>query len=254
MDSTLNTITKLRLADGREVAFVDWTDQPLFSTCEYQHGATIQEMNLFNYVIGDQVPAAGPAGAITRRTSNENDTNMAAAGSMASTEEMLVYAIKPEVLQMTLGTTRNFTTWAITDQTGEPIPTPVCYGVLNALLKLNLEISQKVYASAGFGWFNSGFGVVNAGRSQAGDADTGRGYANNGVQSQEAVRSFVISQHIGGQEKFRVQLLNAGGVALNIGNAENNAQKLDNESTGALATSMVRIRIYLDGLHKRPVS
>jgi hypothetical protein len=38
----LNTITTIRMPDGKQVAFVDWSDKPLFSTCELVHGFTRQ--------------------------------------------------------------------------------------------------------------------------------------------------------------------------------------------------------------------
>ena len=259
MSYGVNTITKIRLPDGQEVAFVDWTDQPIWSTCEYEHGATQREMNLFQYVIGDQVPAAAAAGAAAvRRIANERDTNLAAPGSMASTEEMLVYAIKPELFMLYLETSHDFTDWEIGlnagTYSGWPVPTPICITVLNMFLKLQLEISQKVYAQAGFGYFNAGFGIISQGVGGVGNA-AGRSYGVNGLQSQEAVRSFVLAQHIGGQEKFRVQLINANGDALLIGNPENVGQNLDGSGIGEVSEeAMVRIHVYLDGLHKRPVS
>lgn len=258
MSYGINTITKVRLPDGKEIAMVDWTDQPIWSTCEYEHGATQREMDLFQYVVGDQVPAAAAAGAAaTTRVANERDTNMSAPGSMASTEEMLVYAIKPELFMLWLDTANDFTDWdigAAATYSGWPIPTPICVAVLNMFLKLQLEISQKLYAQAGFGYFNAGFGVVSQGVGGVGNA-VGRSYAVNGEQSQEAVRSFVLAQHIGGQEKFRVTLINPEGDALLIGNPENVGQNLDGSGTGEIAAeAMVRIHIYLDGLHKRPVS
>jgi hypothetical protein len=252
-----NTITKVRMPDGREVAFVDWTDQPLWSTCEFEHGATQREMNLFQYVIGDQVPAAAAAGAAaTRRAATERDTNMAAPGSMASTEEMLVYAIKPEVFMLHLDTANDFTDWDLDTAgvfSGHPIPTTVCLAVLNMFCKLQLEISQKIFAQAGFGYFNAGFGVSASGASLVGNV-AGRNTAVNGIPSQEAVRSFVLAQHIGGQEKFRVQIINANGDALEIGNPETDAATQGAAASTADTTAVARIHVYLDGLHKRPVS
>lgn len=256
-NGNINTTMTMRLPNGKEIAFVDWTAQPAWSTCEYEHGATQREMNLFQYVIGDQVPAAAAAGAAaTRRIANERDTNMAAPGSMASTEEMLVYNISPEVFMYTLDTSHDFTDWDLDDGgtfTGMPLVTGVAMGMLQMFLKLQFEISRKIFARAGFGYFNAGFGVNVSGSSAAGNA-AGRNYATNGLASNEAIRNFSIPQHIGGQEKFRVQLINANGDALEIGNPENNAQNLGPGAGEIDTEAAVRIIIYLNGLHKRPVS
>jgi hypothetical protein len=214
-------------------------------------------MNLFQYTVGDQVPAAAAAGAAaTRRISNERDTNMAAPGSMASTEEMLVYAIKPEIFMTHLDDGNDFTSWDLDTAgvfSGHPLPTTICLAVLNMFIKLQLEISQKIYAQAGFGYFNAGFGVHAGGSSLVGNV-AGRNTAVNGQPTQEAVRSFVLAQHIGGQEKFRVQLINANGDALEIGNPETDAATQGAAASTADDAACARIHIYLDGLHKRPVS
>lgn len=250
----LNTITKLRLQDGREVAFVDWTDQPIYSTCEIEHGATRQEINLFQYTVGDSVPAFA-AVVVTPRSATERDTNMAAPGAMASTEEMLVYSVRPEVFSMENATQGNFTTTtAPQNATGEPNPTIVQIGVLQEGLLMKLEISQKVFATGGFGYFNTGFGVWGSASTLTLDA-AGRSGAINGLPSNEAVRSYVIPHHIGGQEKFRVKLQNPTGQSMGVGNAETPIQVLSGGTAGSTnAAVFVRIRVYLDGLHKRPVT
>lgn len=252
----LNQITKIRLPDGREVAFVDWTDRPLFSTIEVLHGAAVQRMDFFQYVVGDNVPAYAPVAITAQRTANELDTNLATPGSLASTEEFMVYAIKPEVFRRQVADEANpdfAAPAALVNESNEPAATPLMYSILNHRTTLNLEISQKVYASAGFGYFNSGFGPV--GESSI-DATPGRGdpIGNNGLQTQEAVRSYVIPMHIGGQEKFRVFLKyvdDGTGNGLEIG--QEMPQSVEAARTPDLQR-FARIRVYLDGLYKRPTS
>jgi len=246
----LNTITTVRLPSGEEVAFVDWSDKPVYSTCELVHGFTRQEIDLFGYTVGDPVPAAAPT-AVDPRTSTDADTNLEAPGSMASTEERLIYSIKPEVLALTAdpvdNNRRDMQSATYREGTGEPIPNPVQLGALNQQLLLSLEISQKLYVRAGFGYFNAGFGVHGAGGSMTTAGASGRNYATNGLPSQEAVRSYVVPQYMGGQEKFRVFLSNPGGAACNFGLSENNAVPTN-------VDSVLRVRVYLEGLYKRPVS
>lgn len=246
----LNQITKMRLPDGKEVAFVDWTDQPIFSTIEILHGTTTQEMNWFQYVGGDNVPAFAPVAIAGQRSANEWDTNLAAPGSMASTEEMLVYAIRPEVYRRQVDDAEapNFAVPEDVECTlGEPQPTMTMLGVLSMRTLLSLEISKKVFSQASFGYFNTGFGPVanSFGESNA-------ILALQGQAQQTAVRSLTIPQHIGGQEKFRVFLTNVDdgtedSPGLELGLCDG-SEGNDNPRVFA------RIKINLDGLHKRPVS
>src|SRR5262249_39025099 len=92
----LNTITQVKLPDGKVIDLVDWSDMPIFSSLDLQTGFTAQEMSLFQYTVGTSVPGYGTA-AVVQRVATERDTNVQAPGTMASTEEMLVYAIKPEI-------------------------------------------------------------------------------------------------------------------------------------------------------------
>ncbi len=71
--------------------------------------------------------------------------------------------------------------------------------------------------------------------------------ANQGHPSQAAVRTLVVPMHIGGQENFRVRLRNPTANPVNFG-ADLNEPVDVNENR------MVSVRVYLDGLYKRPVS
>lgn len=225
---------------------------------DFQSGFTIQDISLFNYTNGGSVPGAGnPAGPpVVQRTATENDTNIAAQGSMASTEEMLVYSIRPEVHFYLTTTQNDFTTRTYTGAYGFtsgiltapalPGGADPWYAVLNQQLLLRLIISQKTFSEAGFGYYNKGFGPTAGATSST----------NNGIASQEAVRSFVIPHHIGSQEKFRVDLvnnaeINAGAVDFGINVEETAPAPIEGNPIPQLAAT---IRIYLDGLYKRPTA
>lgn len=249
----LNTITQVKLLNGKVVDLVDWSDQPLFSSIDLQTGFTTQDMSLFQYVVGDSVPGFSPV-TVTTRTATDNDTNIATPGSMSSTEEMLVYAIKPEIYEYILGTTGNFGTRSYantqTGGVGLPIPSAACVAILQQQLILQLEISQKVFAQASLGYFNTGYGVFSSGSQ--GQANPSNSYGANGVPSQEAVRSFVIPHHIGSQEKYRLQLMNSSDInsgAVQFGYLSNAAQAVVLNANAA-----VTLRILLDGLYKRPTA
>lgn len=243
----LNQITTIRLRDGQEVALTDWEDTPLWSTIDIQDGATNEEMLLFQYVESDAVPAFSPGAIASQRTATLRDTNIASAGEMASTEEFLVYAIRPEVFRRALEVAdpADFNALLPLDSTNMmPQPTGKMIAVMQYFLLLELEISQKFYHKAGFGYYNFGAGLYAVTADPAIET-----MGMKGLPSQEAVRRFAIPQHIGGQEKYRVTLKNPTGepVLLGLGDGGNGGTT---EKDNAVA----QVRIYLDGLYKRPVS
>lgn len=242
----LNQITKLRLPDGKEVAFVDWQDKPLFSTIDLLDGMTDTELDAFTYAKGDAVTASSNATA--RRTATDNDTSRETPGSMSSTEEMLVYAIKPEVLELQVSTAGDLTTLGFL-QGGQPTTRPNVIALMSFFFNIRLTVSQKIEQEAPFGYFNTGFGpyVGATGQVNGAGGAVGRGQATNGLPSQEAVRSYAIPVHIGGQEKFRVTLVNERGIPVPLG-ADEATPPAQNADVAQI------VRLFLDGLYKRPVS
>ncbi len=240
-------IVSLRLGDGREVELADWDDMPLFSAIDVMNGTTAQEMIAFGYVGGDPVPAYAPPAAttVTPRTANELDTNMAVPGALSVQEEMIVFAIRPEVQCLSVSDAANpdfQNPAALSAAAGDATANPGTLLTLNLRTMLILEISEKRFANAGFGYYNFGAGVMITG----GDSTAGLVNGLNGLPSQEAVRSLAIPASIGGTEKFLVELLNPDGAALEIG------YNLQLEADPAIAsTRFARIRFYLDGLHRR---
>jgi hypothetical protein len=237
-------ITNIRLPNGSVVSLVDWTDKPLFSTIDLLSGFSDQEVEAFSYVVSDNVSSS--SNVSTRRVATEGDTNVATPGGMASTEEMLVYNIKvePFQLQAPVGDPGNATTWGFGSE-GLPIPEAQNLGILAASTLLRLEISQKIYAEAGFAYFNTGFGPFI---STIGAANIRQTFANQGLPSAEAPRSFSIPHHIGGHEKYRVVLVNPTGAPVLFRLAGGGVPG------GGQPQIAMRVRILLEGLYKRPVS
>jgi hypothetical protein len=239
-------ITQVRLPDGRTVAIVDWTDKPLFSTIDLLSGYTDQEIECFTYQVSDNVSSS--SNITTRRVATERDTNVATPGGMASTEEILIYNIKVEPFEFQAAATPNTAdaTLFATDLPGLPVPQPQTLAILNQFSLLRLEISQKIYAEAGVAYFNTGFGPFISGQRNIAAAAAGSplAFANLGLPSAEAPRSFSIPHHIGGQEKYRVVLANPTGETV----AFNNSNGVEAPRTA------LTVRILLEGLYKRPVS
>jgi hypothetical protein len=250
----LNQIVKIRYRDGTEVALVDWTDRPSYSTVEILHGTTQQEIDFFQYTVGDTVPAFAPVPVIGQRNATVLDTDLAAPGAMASTEEMLIFAIRPDYsfLELQDADEPDFNDivpfcpvgGGVNPASALPLPPAKALKILGMRYLLLCEISQKAYAQARLDYFNFGAGTQLMG------ADLTMGMAAApGVPAQYAVRSFAIPQHIGGTEKFSLQLRNPPGTPVEVGIV---AGTLDADD--CVPTRFVRITIYLDGLKKRPTS
>lgn len=237
-------ITTLRMPNGTEVQFVDWQDMPLYSTADLLSGWSDEEVTLFTYVEGDRVSTT--SNATTRRTATKRDTNMATPGSAAGTEEMLVYSIKPEIFELqTDGDPATDVATSAIRAVGQPQPRAINLGRLHDTCTLRLIVSQKIMHEAGFGYYNNGFGTQVQVQGGALIAAT-RTYASQGFQSQEAVRSFAIPIHVGGTEKYRVVIVNPTGATVNW---------TDEAATPAsVAAIVLKARVYLDGLYKRPVA
>jgi hypothetical protein len=245
----LNTIVQLKLPNGDEVNLADWSDRPLYSSADLGSGYADQEVDLFQYTAGQAVPGAAPSLGLSLRSSTQNDTNLANAGEMATTEEMLVYAIKPEVyLYSWDGSDFNTRTYLGAGTRGYPNTTFSAIGVFMSQLLIRLRVTEKDYCQSGFGYFVPGFGPFGTSSMVPGQAAAAsQHFANNGLPSQEAVRALSIPVHIGGQEKYRLTLVNDTGNPVAFG--KNEAEPcVDNP------TIMATVRASLDGLYKRPVA
>jgi hypothetical protein len=240
---SVNQIATMRLPNGQEVAFVDWNDKPLYSTVDLLTGFTDTAVQLFTYVPGD--PVSSSSNVTSRRTATDgDDTNLSTPGSMASTEEMLVYAIRPQIVEYQNSTDTDANTRSFVEA-GQPLVQAQRLAVLQADLQLSLRVSQKIMHRANLAYYNFGAGPFGVGA--VGGAAPAMGFANQGLPSQEAVRSLTIPIHIGGQEKYRVSLENPLGKAVLNG--------LTTAGGGAVeAGTMHSMRVYLDGLYKRPVA
>jgi hypothetical protein len=243
MELGQSQITQVRMPNGQTISIVDWTDKPLFSTMDLLSGYTDQNVECFTYTVSDNVSSSN--NVTTRRVATEADTNVVTPGGMASTEEILIYNIKVEPYQLNDGSSPvgDASLWSYLAP-GLPIPAPEPLAILGANTLLRLEISQKIYAEAGLTYFNTGFGIFTAGARGVGTAGAIGAYASLGLPSAEAPRSFSIPHHIGGQEKFRVVLVNPTGAAVDF----------TNPSGAADPKIAIRLRVLLEGLYKRPVS
>lgn len=240
----MDTITQVRLPDGTNLTLGDWVDKPVFSTVDFLTGFSDPVLEAFGYNVGDVIPTS--SNATVKRTSSERDTNIAAAGGNVSTEELLVYALKPEFweLQNAGGTPTDMTS-ADLRLPGQPVMRPTTLGPFSVWMNLRFKISEKVYADAGVQYFNSGFGIFGMGALiPTNAAANGRTYANQGWPGQDAVRSFAVPHHVGGTEKYTVEWRNWQSRPITF------TDENQNQITGGV----VQVRTYLDGMRKRPTA
>lgn len=242
----ISQITKMRLPDGTEVAFVDWQDQPIWSTAYMGTSFTDDEVNFFTYAPGDVISATSNCTAAFQST--WRDTNVSLAGAFAETEEMLVYAIKPEVsIYDTTNLALDTLTPILANFPGYPNANLTQLKLLSDLLILRLWVSQKVMIEGPFGYFNAGFGPAGQSSRFTATTTTLKTNGTQGMPTQEAVRSLAMPVYIGGTEKWRVTASNFTGGAVAFGLTEADTPAED-------ASLVARVRIILDGIYKRPVS
>jgi hypothetical protein len=241
----VNQITKMRLPDGTEVAFVDWEDQSIYSSAYAQTGFTDSQILLFTYAAGETVSVS--QNITTSFTATERETNVATAGQLNQTEEMLVYAIKPEISIYGEDVLGAIDALNVTAQPGLPLPSMPQLRILDDSLVLRLWVSQKVMNEEKLGYYNTGFGAMGMGAMFPAATGVQRTYGSRGLPSQDAVRSLAMPVYIGGGETYYVSLDNFAGAAVDFG-------VLEGDVPTFFDRLVAKIAIHLDGLHKRPVS
>jgi len=232
----INSITKVRMADGSEVVIADWSDMPLYSTVDMASGFTDQVLRAFSYSDGDNVVATN--NIATPRVATRLDTNIANAAEMDATEEMLVYAISIESFQYP-AIEPGFSQGSPigTGLFGLPFLNAGVLAILQSRIIVSLEVSLKDFAMGGYGFFPAGFGpnIASGGPTVS--------IASNGLPSFSSVYTQEIPVHIGGTEKYSLNFENPTG-----------AQVVFPDIDGEAADTYVTSRAYLRGLRKRPTA
>ncbi len=242
---SINQPTKIRLPDGGEVAITDWSWRTLYSCIDVLSGATDPRIDAFSYAQGDNVKtsqniANNPA---TLRTATEKDTNLDSGSQKMPAEwEYICYAVVIDIEQYiydSQGTGEDAYTVA-----GPGLPMPNLPNVKYAMARLNvaLEVTQKDFYINKLGWFSAGQGPFTSVSGGAGGAL--RTFANNGLQSKDAIDASPLPVHIGGTETYAVYFQNGDGTALNW---------LD-EAGAPVPTTVLRFFSSMVGLHKRPTA
>lgn len=238
---SINQPTKIRMADGAEVAITDWSWRTLYSCIDILSGATDEQIAAFSYSLGQNVKASSNVGANQLRTATLKDTNLDSGESkMPAEQEFICYAIAVQVEQFIYND----------QQTGEaaytvaapalPVPTAGNLAVATSRLTVALEVTQKDFFQNKLGWFSAGGGPLVSANGNAAAAI--RTYASNGLPTKQAIDTSPVPVHIGGTEAYAVLFQNGEGSAINW----------VDEAGSTSATVVLRFTPSMIGLHKRP--
>lgn len=239
---SINQPTKIRLHDGREVAITDWSWRTLYSCIDVLSGATDKRLDAFSYAQGDNVKASSNIAAGAQRTATSKDTNLDAGAQKMPVEwEYICYAIAVNIEQYVYDSQQSGEAAYLVNAPSLPMPTIPNMAIAMSRLTVSLEVTQKDFYINKLPWFSAGGGIFGT-SSGAGAAI--RTYANNGLQTKEAIDASPLPVHIGGTEVYSVYFENGDGTALTF----------RDETGAAAATTVLRFYASMIGLHKRPAA
>jgi hypothetical protein len=231
----MSSFNSVRLPDGNVVALAEWLHQPKWSTAEWDSAAA-PDLRLFNYVRGGNVSSIG----LTKRQATDEDTNMVKRRSMNQDESLIVFAITYEIFGIS----------ALADSSDQAVtPIPLLSSAdlrrLQRDLMFELRIGglKKPQISVPFVWLHQSIGPTMFVSGDTGATVTHIDAATGG------------STNAKNQEQLRLPIYIGGfGEQARPGNSMMFEGHLYNSYGGAIQglNQDIRIRVYLDGLGKRP--
>lgn len=238
---SINQPTKIRMADGAEVAITDWSWRTLYSCIDILSGATDEQIAAFSYSLGQNVKASSNVGANQLRTATLKDTNLDSGESkMPAEQEFICYAIAVQVEQFIYASNATGEAAYTVAAPALPVPTAGNLAVATSRLTVSLEVTQKDFFQNKLGWFSAGGGPLVSANGNAAAAI--RTYASNGLPTKQAIDTSPVPVHIGGTEAYAVLFQNGEGSAINW----------VDEAGSTSATVVLRFTPSMIGLHKRP--
>ena len=237
-------IDTFKMPDGSVFRIEEWLHWPLFSTVEGAAGSPV-DLYAFSYVNGMQVPQAGVI-STGRRQATQADTNMVVRNKLNHDEAMIVFSMTYELWAIEGSNNQDsvFTNPPLDDAAVAPI----LLGTNHALMKRDCMLELFVGANISKPMFQSPLAYVGQGigayATGSGDALT---IANGGATALN------LNYGTGGElsPKTNQRLLN---MPIFISSDRTIKVRLRTPG-GALAVDKDwRMRIYLDGMKKRPVA
>jgi hypothetical protein len=234
------TIQKIKLPDGSTFNIEEWLHWPVYSTVEANAGISVN-LNAFSYVVGQNIPRAG----LPARQATYSDTNQVSRSRMNHDEAMIVFSMTYEQFAIE-GVTNSNSQYSVPPLDMEALA-PVLSGTNLARLRRDLMInlligagSSKPMASAPLSYIGQGIGAAAWGSGDALAIVTGGAtalnlnYATGGVLGPKNQRLWSLPVMIDSDRVMKCQV---------------------NSPAGAIdVTQAWSLKIYLDGLKKRPVA
>jgi hypothetical protein len=231
-------------AGGGNFNLEEWLHWPLFSAIEAQAGVAV-DLRAFSYVVGQNVPQAG-AISTGARSATESDTNQVARSRINHDEAFVAFSMTFEhwALEGTTNSDSVYNVPPLDDAAVAPILRGTNLHILQQQLMMELFVGaniSKPMASAPFEYYGQGIGAPAWGSGDAltiangGATALNLNYGTGGAISPENQRRWHLPVQIDPDRVMYVRLRSPGGALTGI----------DQDW---------RLKVYLDGLKRRPVA
>lgn len=233
-------ITKIRTADGEEFDIEEWLHWPLFSTVEAA-AATAVNLRAFSYVVGNDVPRTA---GLARRTATPSDTNQVVRGKINHDEAFIVYSTTYEITAME-GSNSVFAVPPLDVAAVAPIFRATNIRTLQRRLMMELRVGaniSKPQLQGPLEEFHQGIGAVAYGSGDALTVAVGAAtslnlaYGTGGQINPHAQRRWQLPVVIEPDRVIDFRIYTPGG-AVGLATLDQNWS----------------LKVYLDGLKRRPV-
>lgn len=236
-------IQELRLPDGTPLVIEEWLDWPMFSTIEGAAGSNVS-LNAFGYTVGQQVPQAGVI-STGRRIATESDTNQVVRARVNHDEAFIVFSWTYEHFALEGSNNQDsiFANPPLDNAAVAPILRGTNLRIMQRDLLLELLIGANItkpMAQAPLSYLGQGPGAVAWGSGDAlanangGATAINLNYGTGGYVSPKNQRLFNLPIFIGSDRVTKVKVTTPAGPML-----------VDQDW---------RLRLYLNGLKRRPVA
>lgn len=234
-------IQQLRLPNGEVVVIDEWISIPRFSVIEFGNDVDVN-LRAFTYIIGQPVPQQGTIPvAFANRNSTITDTNQTTRTRLNQEQGYLVYSLTYEVFALNDADIPSGSPTGIL-QAGAPSISSNNLRRLQRDLVVSLVIGAKItkpQARMPFSWLGQGPGalqypsgdVVAAGVSYSGGTGSKLG--------PESQRGWPLPVYIASNRVFYMQI---------------KSERSPRDATAARWTQAIRLRMYIDGMNRRPIA
>jgi hypothetical protein len=233
-------IKQVRLPDGTVVEFDEWLQWPAFSTFEASSDASL-DIRLFSYVVGGRLPQAG-AVVTGPRDATITDTNWVARSRVNHDEAYIWYSMTYE--HFALENTTPFDNDPPDLQATRPILRGTNLRTLQKDVLLELFVGagiSKPQASAPLSYYGQGIGAVAYGSgdslliAQGGATQLELNYGTAGCISPRNQRTWMLPIYVQPDRVAFCKATSPGGVMAGL-------------------NQDYSLRVYLDGLKRRPIA